>query len=72
MNGKVDMFKATMRLAVDLKWGKVEVAGEHDKKPTWDVNVRRPVRPRAGRRRALSTRLTLDRTDSRRTDGLQP
>ena len=41
VNGKVDMFKATMRLAVDAKWGKVEVAGANDKKPSWDVNVRR-------------------------------
>ena len=37
MNGKVEMYKATMRLAVDVKLGKIEVAGDE---PKWEVNVR--------------------------------
>ena len=40
VNGKVEMFKATMRLAADAKLGKIEVAGEDGLKPKWEVNVR--------------------------------
>ena len=39
VNGKVEMFKATMRLAADVKLGKIEVA-EDGFKPKWEVNVR--------------------------------
>jgi hypothetical protein len=38
-NGKIDMFKGTMRLAVD-KWGLIQEAGAAD----WEVKVSAPSR----------------------------
>ena len=39
-NAKVEMYKLTMRLVCDAKWGKVIVEGRKEKQPAWKVNVR--------------------------------